>query len=152
MIKRIISRFFLGMPFGVTYGLIMTIAVAYLTRQTFYQTSTNRFDNYISNPLDILTITIILWALLGSLFFVTSLIFTIEYWSLVRKVMVHFFITVVVFMTIAYTLGWYSSNIKGIMLEIIAFIFIYALFFINDRIRAKRNVAAINNKIKRDKQ
>ncbi|KAA8458055.1 DUF3021 domain-containing protein [Weissella paramesenteroides] len=151
MSKRIMYRFFLGMPFGVTYGMVISIAYAYLNNQTFYQMATNRFDNYISKPLDVLTITVILWALIGSLFFVTALIFTVERWSSVKKIIIHFFVTVSIFMIIAYALGWYLLNIEGVLTEIIIFVIIYALFTINDMIRAKRNVAAINNRIKNKK-
>lgn len=150
MIKRITNRFFLGIPFGITLGLIVTIVFAYLTNQTFYQMIVNRFGNYANNSLDNLTVTVILWALLGSLFFVAALIFTIEYWSFVKKVIIHFFVTVSVFMVIAYALGWYSLSVGGFIDQIITFIVIYALFFVHDMVQAKRNVTAINNKLKRE--
>ena len=148
MIKRITNRFFLGIPFGITLGLIVTIVFAYLTNQTFYQMIVNRFGNYANNSLDNLTVTVILWALLGSLFFVAALIFTIEYWSFLKKVIVHFFVTISIFMLIAYALDWYSLSIGSFVDQIMAFVVIYVLFFIHDKIQAKRNVAAINNKIK----
>lgn len=148
MTRKIINRFFLGVPFGITLGLIVTIVFAYLTNQTFYQMVANRFGNYTNDSLDNFTITVILWALLGSLFFVAALIFTIEYWSFLKKVIVHFFVTISIFMLIAYALDWYSLSIGSFVDQIMAFVVIYVLFFIHDKIQAKRNVAAINNKIK----
>ncbi|GAW64445.1 hypothetical protein FC65_GL001188 [Ligilactobacillus acidipiscis DSM 15836] len=151
MIRRILNHFFFGMPFGITYGLLVTLGYSYGRGDTFYQPAEARFAEHFSSNLDVLLISIILWALFGSLFSVTALVFEIERWSLARQTLTHFATTVSGFMIIAYFAGWYPLDLASITSEIFVFVIIYLVVWGYSMLRAKRSVDAINKKIKKEK-
>lgn len=151
MMRRILNRFFFGMPFGITYGLLITLLDAYVRGEKTYQPSGTRFASHFSNHLDMLLVSIILWALIGSLFSVTTMLFEIETWSLARQTLTHFALTVSGFMILAYLAGWYPLDLISIASEIFVFIIIYLVIWGSSMLRAKRNVDAINRKINKRK-
>ena len=147
MMRRILNRFFFGMPFGITYGLLITLGYSYGRGNIIYHPAEARFAEHFSSNLNVLLVSIILWALIGSLFSVTTMLFEIETWSLARQTLTHFALTVSGFMILAYLAGWYPLDLISIASEIFVFIIIYFVIWGSSMLRAKRNVDAINRKI-----
>ncbi|SCB83184.1 DUF3021 domain-containing protein [Weissella bombi] len=147
MIKRIIKNIFIGIPIGITFGLLVSLFYSYQVGDGFYQPSQQMFITHFSNQVNALTVSIVLWGLLGSLFSVTVLIFSIDSWSLARRTLIHFGLTVLGFLIIAYLAGWYSLSLRQIFGEIMTFVIIYVSTWLYSMFRTKKNIDAINQKI-----
>lgn len=151
MKRRLINHFLFGLPLGVTYGLLVTLGYSYAWGAHVYSPSTPVFVSASSNSLNVLSFSILIWALMGALFAVAVLIFEMDHWSLARQTLTHFCVTLVGFMALAYLAGWYPLNLTSLSSEVLVFVVIYLVFWFSSMLRTRRNVAAINRKIKKNR-
>jgi len=81
---------------------------------------------------------------LGIYFGIASFIFEREGWSPLKKTMVHFLLSVVVYFTIALPVGWVIFSPIAIILTFFVFVAIYILFWFGFQLYYKRVEAALN--------
>ena len=70
---------------GVLIGLAISLVFNYLNGSTIYYPSSPNFVNQFAHPLNSVTVSVILWMLIGCVFGFGSLIFELKNWSLLKK-------------------------------------------------------------------
>lgn len=85
--------------------------------------------------------------LLGIYFGVGSLIFDKEDWSPLRQIVIHLSLSIIVFFPIALTTGWVPAKPLPILICLITFLIIYALFWFSIRWYLKKMEASMNESI-----
>ena len=92
-----------------------------------------------------MTVSVILWALMGLVFGFAGFGFAIRQWSLLKKMIINFIIYYIGFTSLAFLAGWFPLNIVNFMVFTVLFILIYVtIWFIRSYI-----IREINYKIKR---
>lgn len=85
--------------------------------------------------------------LIGIYFGVGSLIFDKEDWSPLRQIVIHLSLSIIVFFPIALTTGWVPAKPLPILICLITFLIIYALFWFSIRWYLKKMEASMNESI-----
>lgn len=67
--------------------------------------------------------------LIGIYFGMASLIFDYEAWSPLKRTVIHFFLSLIVFYPIAISTGWFPLAIWPILNSLMIFVFIYTMFW-----------------------
>ena len=96
-----------------------------------------------------MTVSVILWALMGLVFGFGSFVFAIRQWSLLKKTIVSFIIYYIGFTPLAFLAGWFSLNIVNFMIFTGLFILIYVTIWFIRSYQVIREIREINNKIKK---
>lgn len=132
MIVEIIKRVFYGIAWG---GLITFIALTILL--------INDVDT------DLYTIWLYMGASMGiGIYFgLSSFIFILEKWSPLKKTFIHFFLSIIVYLTIALTVGWVPAQLTAILFSCLLFIVWYFIFWTGYNIYYKRLEKSLNNSL-----
>ncbi|ANK59500.1 DUF3021 domain-containing protein [Loigolactobacillus backii] len=133
-----------GITSGITIGLIMSLLFSY-HYGTSYQPSTLAFTAQFANPLTAITLSIVLWGLIGAIFSLASLVFQIETWSLTRQTIVHFFITYICFTVLAGLCRWFP--VSWLIFYMPIFVSIYVVIWSVKYLSFKHYVKQINQKL-----
>ncbi|MEJ8778780.1 DUF3021 domain-containing protein [Pseudogracilibacillus sp. ICA-222130] len=87
-----------------------------------------------------------------SLYFAfASFIFDVEKWSPLKKTIIHYSLSVIVYFIIAFSVGWVPIRIVPIFISIIMFTVVYLVFWYSYRIYYKRVEASMNESLMKNK-
>ena len=148
-IKKIISYTFRFSAEGTLYGLIVSLLYNFSNKSSAYYPSDPSFTTKFANPLSAMTVSVILWALMGLVFGFGSFVFAIRQWSLLKKTIVSFIICYIGFTPLAFLAGWFPLNIVNFMIFTGLFILIYVTIWFIRSYQVIREIREINNKIKK---
>ena len=136
MISEIMKRAIYGLAYG---GVVTFIALTVLM-----------FANM--NPS---IQTIWLYTSMGfvlSIYFAfASFIFDVEKWSPLKKTIIHYSLSIIVYFIIAISVGWVPNRIGPIFISIIMFTVVYLVFWYSYRIYYKRVEASMNESLMKNK-
>ncbi|GAA0438981.1 hypothetical protein GCM10008983_14840 [Lentibacillus halophilus] len=85
--------------------------------------------------------------LIGLYFGLSSLIYDNDDWSLLKRTVTHFFLSLVVFYTIALSTGWIPLMTGAVLLSLIIFVVIYAGMWLGHMLYYKKVIDDMNNRI-----
>ncbi|WP_180213474.1 DUF3021 domain-containing protein [Bombilactobacillus mellis] len=148
-IKKFISYTFRFSAEGTLYGLIVSLFYNFSNKSSAYYPSDPSFTTKFANPLSAMTVSVILWALMGLVFGFGSFVFAIRQWSLLKKTIVSFIIYYIGFTPLAFLAGWFTLNIVNFMIFTGLFILIYVTIWFIRSYQVIREIREINNKIKK---
>ena len=148
-IKKIIHYIIRFSVEGTFIGLVVSIFLNYSSKSSAYYPSNPSFTTKFATPLDAMTVSVILWALMGLVFGFGSFVFAIRQWSLLKKTIVSFIIYYIGFTPLAFLAGWFSLNIVNFMIFTGLFILIYVTIWFIRSYQVIREIREINNKIKK---
>ena len=148
-IKKLINYTFRFSAEGTLYGLIASLFYNFSNKNSVYYPSVPSFTAKFANPLNAMTVSVILWALMGLVFGFGSFVFAIRQWSLLKKTIVSFIIYYIGFTPLAFLAGWFSLNIVNFMIFTGLFILIYVTIWFIRSYQVIREIREINNKIKK---
>ena len=97
MKNKIIGRIVFGIFIGIDIGLLMSILFSYLSGNKIYQPAPDRFLQLFSNEITAMIASVFIWASIGVLFSVTSLIFTHTEFSISKMTVLHCIINYIFF-------------------------------------------------------
>ncbi|WP_204122633.1 DUF3021 domain-containing protein [Lacticaseibacillus mingshuiensis] len=146
MMKKIGQAIGLGIPIGVTCGLVMSLLFSYLYSNTYYPSSP-RFTDQFQRPLDAISVSILLWALMGIVFALSSLIFDVERWSMARRTAVHFLASYIPFTLLALLAKWFPAGWGFLLSYTLIYLGIYVAMWLSFYLAARHYVAAVNKKL-----
>lgn len=127
--------------YGIAYGGVVTIIA--LTVLMILD---------INPPIFTIWLYSCMGFLLGVYFGIASFIFEIEAWSPLKKTVIHYITSVIVYFIIAFSVGWVPLTFISIIISMSMFTFIYYLFWLGYRLYFKRVEASMNEYlIKSDK-
>ena len=148
-IKKIIHYIIRFSVEGTFIGLVVSIFLNYSSKSSAYYPSNPSFTTKFATPLDAMTVSVILWALMGLVFGFGSFVFAIRQWSFLKKTIVSFIIYYIGFTPLAFLAGWFTLNIVNFMIFTGLFILIYVTIWFIRSYQVIREIREINNKIKK---
>lgn len=110
--------------------------------------STPTFMELFTTPVRAMLSSIILWALMGNVFYFSELIFTQERWSLLKMSLLHYLVTLICFFPLAYLAGWFPHNILWIAGFLLIYTGIYLIIYLGNYLSTWLEIRKINRKIK----
>lgn len=127
--------------------------VAYFTMRAaetddfFYSPCVPDLITAMGNEINAVIIQTVLCGLLGSGFSVSSVIWEIEDWSIVKQTGIYFLIISVIMLPIAYFMYWMEHSVTGFLSYFGIFILIFAVIWIVQFIIGKKNIKRMNEKL-----
>lgn len=147
--KRIFAYTVSFSAIGVLIGLIISLFFNYLNGASTYYPSAPTFVSQFNRPLNSVTASIVLWMLIGILFGFGSLIFDIKKWSLIKKTIINFCVYYLGFVPLAIMCGWFPLSAINLAIFTLIFIVIYAIIWFYSWYQLRKEIAAVNNKVKK---
>ncbi len=89
----------------------------------------------------------ILCGILGTGFAASSIIWEIEYWSIIKQTGVYFLIVSIIMLPIAYFAYWMEHSVIGFLMYFGIFVLIFAIVWIVQFIVGRNNVRKMNEKL-----
>ncbi|MGT2951103.1 hypothetical protein BU202_07400 [Streptococcus cuniculi] len=134
----------LGISIGLIISLIMSACFGHGTYLPLNPLSTmGRYYLSHFNLVEVMVISVLIWAAIGLLFQIADRIFKQE-WSLAKMTFVHFLLTAVGFTSLGLLAGWFPINLIWILFFESIFVIIYALIFWINYQSMKKHITAIN--------
>ncbi|WP_061993418.1 DUF3021 domain-containing protein [Fructobacillus ficulneus] len=136
-----------GAGIGVNIGLFSSLIFSYVFQSTTLQPSTPNFVNHFHNPISAFTWSIILWALMGTLFAGSSLIFQNDRLSITKQTTYHFLLTYTGYTALALLAGWFPINSTWLFTYSIIYLFIYFWIWYISMRQAKKLAQDLNQSL-----
>src|SRR5699024_7748038 len=132
MIFEVIKRMFNGIAWA---GLITFIALSILL--------------IIDVQTDVYTIWLYMGSsmMIGIYYGISSFIFTLEKWCPLKKTLVHFFLSIAVYILIALTVGWLPILFVPLIMSCLFFIVWYFIFLTGYNIYYKKIEQSLNDSL-----
>ncbi|WLD92549.1 DUF3021 domain-containing protein [Alkalihalobacillus sp. AL-G] len=132
MVFEVLRRAIIGIGFGglITFCMLTVLKIQQITVS---------LDEVWANMLGSLVV--------GIYFGIGSLIFDQEDWSPLRQIVIHLTLSLIVFFPIALLTGWVPAEPLPIIICLITFLIIYAIFWFSIRWYFKRMEESMNKSI-----
>lgn len=134
MIIEVLKRSIIGIAFGAI--------------STFIALTIMKFNN-IEGTISEVWLHMLASFILGIYYGLSSFIFENNRWSPLKKTIIHFSLSIVVYFLIAFPVGWVPLHPLAIVLSIFIFIVIYVLFWSGYYLYYKKVEASMNAQLKK---
>jgi hypothetical protein len=145
--KKAIIRGMLGFPMGIFLSISITILISLSLGTGEYNPVVPTLIDVTKSELNAVILQYILSGILGFMFAAGSTVFEVEQFSLVKQVVIHFFISVFTMLPIAYILRWMDHSIGGIVSYVGVFLIIYVVIWMIQYMSWKKKIHEINKKL-----
>lgn len=152
MIKKIIARAALGLPIGISIGCIITLVLSLLISDGYYHPCVPEFIAVMENELNAVILQTVLCGLLGAGFSASSVIWSIEHWSIAKQTGIYFAVISLIMLPIAYLTYWMEHSLIGFISYFGIFILIFAFIWIVEFIIIKHNIKKMNENLHNSKE
>lgn len=149
MKRTVFFRVLRGFPLGITIGTMISIACSAVWGGGYYAPCVPELVQAVGSELGAVVLQTALCALLGAAFAGLSVIWEIESWSIARQTGVYFLSASVAMLPIAYITCWMEHSVVGFLEYFGIFAVIFALVWLIQYARAKRNVQKLNRQLNR---
>ena len=146
-LKKALLRGLLGFPMGIFLSVSVTILISLTLGTGEYNPVVPDLINITNSELNAVILQYILSGVLGFMFAAGSAVFEVEQFSLVKQVVIHFFISVFTMFPIAYILRWMDHSVRGIVTYVGIFLFLYVVIWIIQYLTWKKKILQINKKL-----
>ncbi|WP_395319655.1 DUF3021 domain-containing protein [Fructilactobacillus frigidiflavus] len=150
--KKLINKIIGGIVAGIFYGFIIALGCSFYYHLAYFQPSGNQFVKQFGNNLNATAVSAVIWSLIGLVFSLSTMIFSIENWGITKQTIVHFIVTYTLFTPLAILAGWFPLQFKFMISFTIIFIFIYSWMWFFSFYKAKQNLKLLNDEIKAHKK
>lgn len=145
--KKLFSQIINGSAMGISIGLIVSLIFSYLYGGMAYYPSSEKFIMHFSNKLNAISISIILWALMGITWNLSRNVFKIYKWNLLKQTIVHFLISFTCFTFLACLAGWFPLTVACFTIYTLLFVAIYLLIWFIARYQTLKWIKKANQKL-----
>ncbi|TPR43570.1 DUF3021 domain-containing protein [Apilactobacillus micheneri] len=142
--KKLFKLAINGCSLGISIGFTIALVFSLIFQSKNFEPSTPEFVNQFSSNISATFISLIIWALMGIVFSISSLIFRIESWGLNKKTIVHFVITYFGYSTLVFLTKWFPMSFWFIFSYTLLFIIIYIFMWKISYNIARKKVKQIN--------
>ncbi len=149
MKKKVFLRSMSGFPFGLALGYLITIVISLIWGDGYYAPCMPELIEVTGNEINAVLLQAFLCGIIGSGFAAASVIWEMEDWGLVKQTGIHFLITSVIMLPIAYFSYWMEHSLKGFLSYFGIFAFLFAAIWIVQYAIAKRNVKKLNETLRK---
>jgi len=136
MIKEVLKRSLIGIAFG---GIATFIALTTMKFAHIEGTVSEIWNNMLASFC------------LGIYFGVASLIFEMEKWSALKQTLVHFTLSIILWLIIGFSLGWLPYNLLSVAVGILIFTFIYIIYWTGFYLYFKKVEESMNKQLQKNK-
>ncbi|MFS1516651.1 DUF3021 domain-containing protein [Bacillus sp. SCS-151] len=141
--KKILSRIVGGFVIGVVIGQIVQVTISFKLGHGEYIPVLDHFSSYFNKEIVAVILQILLTGIIGVAFAISSLIFDIAKWSLLKQYIVHFCITALVWVPIV-MLIWTPRTTLSTMIFLINFLGTYVITWVIQYVISKKDIKQIN--------
>ena len=149
MKDKILKSIIIGFFIGIDIGLFMSVVFSFMIADGSYYPAPVRFMEHFSNETSAMVASIFLWAAIGILFSVTSLIFRESEFSITKMTILHCVISYIFFVPLSILAGWYTFNLSALASFTIVYIIIYIIVWVIFMLINLNHVREINAKLKK---
>lgn len=142
--KKLIKGLLLSVSEGITIGLLISVLFNYIYQNKYLLPSSPDFVNKFNSPLDALIVSIIIWAVMGMIFYFASYIFELERISVTKQTIYHFLVTYIGYTILTIYAGWFPLNIQWITIYTAIYILVYLFFWLSAMKEARKITDEIN--------
>lgn len=146
-LRKALLRGILGFPFGIFLSVTITMLISMILDTGEYVAVVPELIDITHNEVNAFILQYILSGLLGFAFAAGSAVFEVENWSITKQTMIHFFISSIAMLPIAYACRWMDDSFKGIVSYILIFVLIYVIAWFVQFIVWKKKIKEINTKL-----
>lgn len=147
MKKKIILRSITGIPLGLAIGYLITIMISLIWANGYYAPCVPELAAITGSEINAVLVQALLFSILGMGFGGSSVIWEIEAWGIVKQTGIYFLIVSVIMMPIAYVTYWMEHSLSGILRYFGIFVLIFAVVWMIQYGRAKKNVKKMNERM-----
>ncbi|MCI8589924.1 MAG: DUF3021 domain-containing protein [Clostridiales bacterium] len=147
MIRKIILRALLGFPLGVAIGYLITILISFIWANGYYAPCVPELTAFMGNEINAVLLQTFLCGLLGAGFGVSSFIWEIEKWSIVKQTGIYFTIVSLIMLPVAYVARWMAHSFFGFLRYFGIFVLIFVIIWIIQFLIGKYNVKRMNESL-----
>lgn len=144
MKKKLFLRSVAGFPLGLAIGYSISIVISMIWANGYYSPCVPQLIVMMGSEIRAVLLQAFLCGILGMGFAAASVIWEIETWGLVKQTGIYFLIVSVIMMPIAYVTYWMEHSLKGVLSYFGIFVFIFAVVWVIQYIRARHNVKKMN--------
>lgn len=147
MKKKIILRSISGLPIGLSIGYLITIVISLIWADGYYASCVPELAEKMGSEINAVILQALLCGILGMGFGGCSVIWEIENWGIAKQTGIYFLIVSLIMMPIAYVTYWMEHSLKGVISYFGIFVLIFAIVWVIQCGRAKRNIRQMNEKM-----
>lgn len=134
-----------GVFLGLSIGFLCALCFSLIYHAPTFMPSSPAFVTRFSSNTMATLVAAGLWATIGLLFGLTSLIFLNEHWSIARQTIWHFGLSYLGFTPLAILAGWFPLNVTWLLLYTLIFVGIYLVIWTYSMLRARKTVRHLND-------
>ena len=148
MKKTFIKRALLGFPLGMSIGYTMSIIFSLFFADGYYGSVHPELIGTFGTEIAAVIIQAIIWGLFGSIYAGFSVIWENDNLSIVKQTAIVFSAYLLPTFLAGYILKWFKFSIWQVIIFILIFVFIFFVIWILIYLKNKKDVDALNLKIK----
>lgn len=147
MKKKMIQRFFRGIPIGVTIGYLIAILISLGWGNGNYLPCAPELIRFTGSEIRAVILQTVLSGILGAGFSASSIIWEMDSWSIVKQTGIYFAIVSAIMLPVAYLTYWMEHSIIGFFSYFGIFIVIFVIIWIIMFLIGRYNVGKMNEKL-----
>ncbi|PHK48713.1 DUF3021 domain-containing protein [Staphylococcus edaphicus] len=150
------KRIFHGVTVGITIGVFISLIFSMLFANSAFHPVSPRstmgqiYFSHLSE-LQIMFISVVIWALIGITFSYGALIYTNSRKSLLFKTLIHFCLMFIIMFPLAILAGWFPLKISAIISFIVIYTIVYIIIWGIETRRNQHDINEINDMLSKRK-
>ena len=146
--KKAMLRGIIGFPVGIFISVTITMFISIMIGNGQFYSVVPELIDRTHNEVNAFVLQYILSGLLGFAFAAGSAVFEVDNWSIAKQTMIHFFISSVALLPIAYACRWMDNSLKGVASYFLIFVGSYVIVWFAQYTTWKKKIIEINGKLK----
>lgn len=135
MIKEILNRIVIGIATG---GFLTFVVLTFMKFLGIEGTASEVWNHMLGSMV------------LGVYFALSSLIYEYDGWSPLKKTVTHYSLSILVYFLVALPIGWIPWNLLSVVVGILAFSVLYALYWTGFLLYFKKVEASLNKQLQKE--
>lgn len=86
---------------------------------------------------------------IGIYFGIASLIFENEHWSALKQVLIHYSLSIIVWLSIALPAGWVPAHLLSVIIGVLIFTVLYGIYWLGFFIYFKKIATSMNEELRK---
>ncbi|WP_436855511.1 DUF3021 domain-containing protein [Staphylococcus caeli] len=150
------KRLFHGVTIGITIGVMISLIFSTLFANTDFhpvspESTMGKFYFEHLTELQIMGISVVIWALIGITFSFGELIFSNTNKTLLTQTLLHFSLMLIIMFPLAILAGWFPLKISAILMFVIIYTIVYFIIWTIEKRRNQRYIDEINDMLAKRK-
>ena len=146
--KQMLIRGIGAIPSGIAIGFLIPLAISISRGSHQYIVCSSSLSQAMGSEVNAVILQVICTAILGASFGITSTVYMIEKWSLLRQVLIYFLINGVVMNIVAVICRWIDFTILSVISFLIQYVIVFLIIWFVIYLVNYKNIRQINSKIK----